>query len=67
MSKPAALQILGSVILAFACSCAVGPNYRKPTVNVPPVRGVAPEEAAPGAKPDRLPTRSGGKFSRMNS
>src|SRR5437879_8582691 len=47
MRKPAALLILGSAILAFACGCAVGPNYRKPTVNVPPTyRGVTPEEAA---------------------
>jgi len=35
------------LILAFACGCAVGPNYRKPAVNVPPsYRGVTPEEAA---------------------
>jgi len=37
------------LILAFACGCAVGPNYRKPAVNVPPsYRGVTPEEAAKG-------------------
>jgi multidrug efflux system outer membrane protein len=49
MRKQVALQILGCVILAFACGCAVGPNYRKPTVNVPSVyRGVTPEEAAQG-------------------
>jgi multidrug efflux system outer membrane protein len=37
------------LILAFACACAVGPNYRKPAVNVPPsYRGVTPEEAATG-------------------
>ncbi len=37
------------LILAFACGCAVGPNYRKPAVNVPPsYRGVTPEEAAEG-------------------
>jgi multidrug efflux system outer membrane protein len=49
MRKPSALQILGSVILAFASGCAVGPNYRKPTVNVPPVyRGLTPDEAAQG-------------------
>jgi outer membrane protein, multidrug efflux system len=42
-----ALLILGSVILAFACGCAVGPNYGRPTVNVPSVyRGLTPEEAA---------------------
>src|SRR5690242_12674250 len=42
-------QILGCVILLFACGCAVGPNYRKPTVNVPTVyRGATPEEAAQG-------------------
>ena len=49
MRKLAALPILGSVILVFACACAVGPNYKKPTVNVPTVyRGVAPEETAQG-------------------
>ena len=37
------------LILAFTCGCAVGPNYRKPAVNVPPsYRGVTPEEAAKG-------------------
>jgi multidrug efflux system outer membrane protein len=42
MRKLAALLILG-----FACGCAVGPNYRKPAVNVPPgYRGLTPEEAA---------------------
>ena len=47
MRKQVALQILGFAILSFACGCAVGPNYRKPTVNVPTVyRGAAPEEAA---------------------
>ena len=35
------------VILGFACGCAVGPNYKRPTVNVPPTyRGLTPEEAA---------------------
>jgi multidrug efflux system outer membrane protein len=50
MRKPRTLRIiLGSVILGFACGCAVGPNYRKPAVNVPPIyRGVKPEEAAQG-------------------
>jgi multidrug efflux system outer membrane protein len=49
MRKSAALQILGLIILALACGCAVGPNYKKPTVNVPTVyRGVTPEEAAQG-------------------
>lgn len=50
MRKPRTLRIiLGSVSLAFACGCAVGPNYRKPAVNVPPIyRGVKPEEAAQG-------------------
>jgi outer membrane protein, multidrug efflux system len=50
MRKPRTLRIiLGSVILAVACGCAVGPNYRKPAVNIPPIyRGVKPEEAAQG-------------------
>ena len=49
MRKQVALQILGFAILSFACGCAVGPNYRKPTVNVPTVyRGATPEEAAQG-------------------
>ncbi len=48
-----ALRILGLVILVlilgFACGCAVGPNYKRPTVNVPPVyRGLTPEEVAKG-------------------
>jgi len=35
------------VILGFACGCAVGPNYKRPAVNVPPTyRGLTPEEAA---------------------
>jgi multidrug efflux system outer membrane protein len=34
------------VILGFVCGCAVGPNYKRPAVNVPPTyRGLAPEEA----------------------
>jgi multidrug efflux system outer membrane protein len=49
MRKSAALQILGLIILALACGCAVGPNYKRPTVSVPTVyRGVTPEEAAQG-------------------
>ena len=37
------------VILGFACGCAVGPNYKRPAVNVPPdYRGLTPEEAAKG-------------------
>jgi len=35
------------VILGFAFGCAVGPNYKRPAVNVPPTyRGLTPEEAA---------------------
>ena len=35
------------VLLGFACGCAVGPNYKRPSVNVPPTyRGLTPEEAA---------------------
>jgi len=35
------------VILGFAYGCAVGPNYKRPAVNVPPTyRGLTPEEAA---------------------
>src|SRR6202022_2538286 len=46
MRTLAALLLL-VVILAFASGCAVGPNYKRPAVNVPPVyRGLAPEEAA---------------------
>ncbi len=42
---PALLLLV--VILGFASGCAVGPNYKRPAVNVPPVyRGLAPEEAA---------------------
>jgi multidrug efflux system outer membrane protein len=37
------------VVLGFACSCAVGPNYKRPAVNVPPdYRGLAPEAAGKG-------------------
>ncbi|MGA8312558.1 MAG: hypothetical protein WB755_21180, partial [Terriglobales bacterium] len=44
---PARLLLL--VALGFACGCAVGPNYKRPAVNVPPdYRGLAPEEAANG-------------------
>jgi hypothetical protein len=44
---PALLLLV--VILGLACGCAVGPNYKRPAVNVPPdYRGVAPEEAAKG-------------------
>src|ERR1700732_4266597 len=46
MRTLAALLLL-VVILAFASGCAVGPNYKRPAVNVPPFyRGLAPEEAA---------------------
>ena len=35
------------MILGFACGCAVGPNYKRPAVNVPPTyRGLTPDEAA---------------------
>jgi multidrug efflux system outer membrane protein len=35
------------VISGFACGCAVGPNYKRPAVGVPPTyRGLTPEEAA---------------------
>lgn len=41
--------LLLSAILAFAGGCTVGPNYKRPAVNVPPAyRGLAPEEAAKG-------------------
>jgi multidrug efflux system outer membrane protein len=44
---PALLLLV--VILGLACGCAVGPNYKRPTVNIPPdYRGIAPEEAAKG-------------------
>src|SRR5438046_10058753 len=37
------------VVVGLTCGCAVGPNYKKPAVNTPPVyRGVTPEEAAKG-------------------
>src|SRR5437762_3296106 len=37
------------VVVGLTCGCAVGPNYKKPVVNTPPVyRGVTPEEAAKG-------------------
>jgi len=46
MRTVAALLLL-VVLLGFACGCAVGPNYKRPAVNVPPVyRGLAPEDAA---------------------
>ncbi len=48
MRTPADLLVL-IVILGFASGCAVGPNYKRPAVKVPPAyRGVAPEEAAKG-------------------
>ncbi len=35
------------VPMLFLAGCAVGPNYRKPTVNAPPAyRGLTPEEAS---------------------
>jgi outer membrane protein, multidrug efflux system len=37
------------LIMGLTCGCAVGPNYKKPTVNTPTVyRGVAPDEAGKG-------------------
>jgi multidrug efflux system outer membrane protein len=43
--KSAALLL----VTVLTCSCAVGPNYKKPTVNTPTVyRGLTPEEAANG-------------------
>ena len=49
MRTQPALPVL-LMILGFACGCAVGPNYKRPPVNVPPVyRGLTPEEAAKGA------------------
>jgi multidrug efflux system outer membrane protein len=36
-----------TLVIPFMCGCAVGPNYKKPTVNTPGVyRGLTPEEAA---------------------
>ena len=52
MKPPAALRRSGSAslmvtALAFVCGCAVGPNYKRPAVNVPPAyHGLSPEEAA---------------------
>jgi multidrug efflux system outer membrane protein len=35
------------LVMALACGCAVGPNYKKPTLNTPTVyRGLTPQEAA---------------------
>jgi multidrug efflux system outer membrane protein len=43
--KSAALLLF----MGLTCGCAVGPNYKKPTVNTPTVyRGLTPEEAAKG-------------------
>jgi multidrug efflux system outer membrane protein len=37
------------LFMGLTCGCAVGPNYKKPTVNTPTVyRGLTPEEAAKG-------------------
>src|SRR5579864_8409392 len=37
------------LLMALTCGCAVGPNYKKPTVNTPTVyRGLTPEETAKG-------------------
>jgi len=37
------------LFVGLTCGCAVGPNYKKPTVNTPTVyRGLAPEESAKG-------------------
>ena len=43
MKKPLVL----SLVIAFLCGCAVGPNYKRPKVETPPAyRGLTPEEAA---------------------
>ena len=35
------------LVVALMCSCAVGPNYKKPKVDTPTTyRGLTPEEAA---------------------
>ena len=37
------------LLMSLTCGCAVGPNYKKPTVNTPTVyRGLTPEETAKG-------------------
>jgi outer membrane protein, multidrug efflux system len=37
------------LLMGLSCGCAVGPNYKKPTVNTPTVyRGLTSEEAAKG-------------------
>ncbi|HEV2962202.1 MAG TPA: TolC family protein, partial [Candidatus Angelobacter sp.] len=49
MRKQASFLILGLAVLGFTCGCAVGPNYRRPPVNVPPeYRGVTPEGVGKG-------------------
>ncbi len=41
------LRLTLLLILGFLCSCAVGPNYKRPPVDVPPdYRGLAPDQAA---------------------
>ncbi len=46
MRTPVGLPLL-IVSLGFACGCAVGPNYKRPAVDVPPAyRGLPPEETA---------------------
>ena len=43
-----------SLLTLLTCGCAVGPNYKRPKVEVPPTyRGASPEEGAqPGSQPD---------------
>jgi outer membrane protein, multidrug efflux system len=43
------VQFAALVMLGFACGCSVGPNYKRPAVDVPPdYRGLPPEQTAKG-------------------
>ena len=49
MKTLSARRLLVSNAGILFAGCAVGPNYKRPAVNVPPdYRGLAPEEAAKG-------------------
>ncbi len=49
MRKPLTLFLRGVYVIALCggtAGCTVGPNYKKPAVDVPPsFRGLAPEDA----------------------
>ena len=56
------------LIMLLSAGCAVGPNYKRPSVNVPGTyRGAMPQESSAACGRNRSETRNGGRCFRTSS